>query len=129
MKVIDSSSLVKYLSLEEGWEVVLKHLEEGCVIPELAMKGVANALWKKVLVEEMRLEASREVLQKLPKVVRVVGQAELLERAFEIAVQNRITVYDSLFIALAESKKAALVTSDRKQAEVAKALGIEVFEV
>ncbi len=129
MRVIDSSALVKYLSLEEGWEAVLKHLEEGCVTLELALKEVANALWKKALVKEISLEASQEVFRRMLKVVRVVGQAKLLEKAFEIAVQNHITIYDSLFIALAESKKAALVTSDGKQAEVAKTLGIKVFEV
>jgi len=39
---------------------------------------------------------------------------ELLEDAFEIAVADKITVYDSLFIAASEREKVPLLTIDRK---------------
>ena len=42
-----------------------------------------------------------------------------MRRALEISVKEKLPIYDSLYIALAESKGSELVTGDRKQFEVA----------
>lgn len=49
MKVIDSSSLAKFFSREEGWNRVKEVILEGIVTLDLGIKEVVNALWKKVL--------------------------------------------------------------------------------
>ena len=43
----------------------------------------------------------------------------------KISLRYGITVYDSLFIAQARSLNVKLITSDRKQVEVAQDLGVE----
>ena len=48
MRVIDSSALVKYFTREAGWEKVREVLIDGVVTLDLAVKEVANALWKRV---------------------------------------------------------------------------------
>ncbi|MEM1611366.1 MAG: type II toxin-antitoxin system VapC family toxin [Sulfolobales archaeon] len=49
MRVIDPSSLIKYFSREEGWDRVRDLMRDGVITLDLAVKEVANALWKKVL--------------------------------------------------------------------------------
>jgi len=50
----------------------------------------------------------------------IVNQDDYLMEAFKIANRNKITIYDSLFITLAKSMNLELVTSDKKQYEIAK---------
>jgi len=57
---------------------------------------------------------------------RVEPQDPYLGQALKIAVENRVTVYDSPFIAQAIAKKAVLTTSDEMQGRVAERLDLEV---
>ena len=126
MRVIDSSSLVKFFSKEKGWEKVAQIIEEGVITLDLSIKEVANALWKKILIGEMNENIAIKILSDLLKheAMIIVNQDEYLIEAFKIANRNKITIYDSLFIALAKSKNLELVTSDIKQYEIAKNEGV-----
>ncbi|AAK42117.1 PilT protein domain protein [Sulfolobus islandicus Y.G.57.14] len=121
MRVIDSSSLVKFFSKEKGWEKVVEIISEGVMTLDLSIKEVANSLWKKILLGEMKEDVVIKILSDLLKreALLIVSQDEYLIEAFKIANRNKITVYDSLFIALAKSNNLELVTSDKKQYEVA----------
>ena len=46
-----------------------------------------------------------------------------------MAVKEKLTVYDTLFISLAKKNKLPLLTSDTKQAKAAKEEGVEVILV
>ncbi|MGC8937179.1 MAG: type II toxin-antitoxin system VapC family toxin, partial [Candidatus Methanomethylicaceae archaeon] len=106
-------------------------LEEGCVTIDLTIKEVLNAMWKRVLINELEASYAKEVLGAFLKlgIVMVVSQESFLEEAFSIALRRRITIYDSLFIALAKKKGLPLLTSDEKQAKVAEAEGVKVILV
>ncbi len=131
MKVIDSSSLIKFFSKEEGWEKVAQIISEGVITLDLSIKEVANALWKKVIIGEMKEDIAIKILSDLLKreAMIIVNQDEYLIEAFKIANRNKITIYDSLFIALAKSKNLELVTSDIKQYEIAKNEGVNTLLV
>jgi len=131
VRVIDSSSLIKFFSKEEGWEKVAQIIEEGVITLDLSIKEVANALWKKILMEEMKEDIATKILYDLLKgeAIIIVNQDEYLIEAFKIANRNKITIYDSLFIALAKSKNLELVTSDKKQYEIAKNEGVNAILV
>jgi predicted nucleic acid-binding protein len=58
--------------------------------------------------------------------LRVEPQDPYLGQALKIAIENRVTVYDSLFIAQALAKKATLTTSDERQGRVAVRFNVEV---
>jgi len=126
VKVIDSSSLVKFFSKEKDWEKVAQIISEGVITLDLSIKEVANALWKKILIGEMKEDIAIRILSDLLKheAIIIVNQDEYLIEAFKIANKNKITIYDSLFIALAKSMNLELVTSDIKQYEIAKNEGI-----
>ncbi|MEM3055321.1 MAG: type II toxin-antitoxin system VapC family toxin [Candidatus Bathyarchaeia archaeon] len=120
MKVIDSSALIKYIVKEEGWENVEKHLKEGCATLNLALKEAASALVKKMLKGEVDIETAKEIINHIPKIVKMTSQVEHFPKALEIAIKHKITVYDALFIALAIDTNAPLLTSDKEQAKVSK---------
>ncbi|KYH36125.1 MAG: twitching motility protein PilT [Candidatus Hecatellales archaeon B24] len=131
MKVADSSALVKYFSREEGWEKVREMILEGLVSLPLSIKEVANALWKKALNGEIRVEDVEKILADLRRsdAIKFESQNRYLISAFKIAVKNKVTVYDALFIELSKHLKAELVTSDSKQAKIAEKEGVKAIVV
>ena len=129
MRVIDSTAIVKYFSREPGWEKVKQVLLEGVVTLDLSVKELANALWKKVVRNEMSYEVAQEIIRDMVegKALRMESQENYLVDAFKIAVEANITVYDALFIALAKKKELELVACDAAQAEAARKLGVKVL--
>ncbi len=130
MKVVDASSLAKYILREEGWRGVREHLAEEPLSLDLALAEISNAIWKHHILFK---RASREEAEVMFEALRRLGEDVLtlepfgryLRRAVEIAVEEAISVYDALYLAQAE-KIGVLVTSDSAQAEAARRLGIEV---
>jgi predicted nucleic acid-binding protein len=128
-RVIDSSALAKFLLKEEGWKRVEEIIVEKPFTLDLAVKEVANAIWRRVvLLHDIDIEKVLTLLNhllELKKVLRVEPQDQYIVQAFTIALENNIAVYDALFIAQAMIKKATLVTSDKRQFDVAQKLGVE----
>lgn len=52
-----------------------------------------------------------------------------LGQAPKTAIEKRIPIYDTLFIAQAVKKRATLITSDKGQYELAEGLGVEAVYV
>jgi len=129
VKVIDSSSLIKYIGREEDWKKVEEYVKEGCITLDLAVKETANALVKKTLRGEVDMETAREILNYIPRIVKITSQREQFPRALEIAVKHKLPIYDALFIALSVNTNIPLLTSDKKQAETSKEYGITVILV
>ena len=104
---------------------------EGLVSLPLSIKEVANALWKKALNGEIRVEDVEKILADLRRsdAIKFENQNRYLISAFKIAVKNKVTVYDALFIELSKHLKAELVTSDSKQAEIAEKEGVKAMVV
>lgn len=128
-RVIDSSALAKLLLKEEGWKRVEEIIVEKPFTLDLAIKEVANAIWRRVvLLHDIDIEKVLTLLNhllELKKVLRVEPQDQYIVQAFTIALENNIAVYDALFIAQAMIKKATSVTSDKRQFDVAQKLGVE----
>ena len=61
-----------------------------------------------------------EALKIIADAIMVFRAVDYLERALEMALKERITVYDAAYIALAEDKSTVLYTSDREQYSVAR---------
>jgi len=121
VKVIDASALVKYVNREIGWETLHEYIIEGCITLDLALKELGNALWKRIVVGEVRVEDVLDIMQMFieGKIVKFVSQGDLFPDALRLSVSMNITVYDALYIILAKRLKTYLITSNKKQAEVA----------
>ena len=133
MIVIDASALAKFILREEGWEKVYRTLTAKTISVDLIVEEVANAIWKQCHVHKAcSPDAMFKEFQLLKKVIDeglVLLESELkyLDKAFEIATQNSIPVYDALYIAQAITHNAPLATSDKRQAEVAEKLKVQTI--
>jgi len=58
--------------------------------------------------------------------VKMFPQTGLMRSAVKTAVESRLTVYDSLYIALAQRLKSPLLSLDLEQADVARKAGLVV---
>ena len=133
MIIVDSSVLAKYVLRENDWDAVERHLAVSkSVTCDLALKEVANTIWKHMVIfksysKKVALEKF-VVLNKLARnVLDIEDEGMYFREAFEIALKTGLTVYDAVFIAQALKHRASLLTSDEKQADVARTLGIDVI--
>jgi predicted nucleic acid-binding protein len=121
--VIDASVLVKFILKEEGWNKIADFLKAGTISVDLVIKETVNAIWKRVMRKEISLEEAKSMFEAmkeiLNKAVIIENEMDYIDEAFEISIRQNITVYDSLYIALAKKKKLELLTADEMQAQVA----------
>lgn len=59
----------------------------------------------------------------------VLNQEDVLPDALSIAIEENVTIYDAIFIAVSEKMGESLLTSDTKQAEAAKKRNVQVIYI
>ena len=123
MLLIDSSSIVKFYSKEEGWEKVMPYMKEASTIP-LALVELGNGLRKKARKGDIDGELAARLLEGYAYSVPLADQNKRLADALRISIENGISVYDALFVAVASWEGYDLVSSDKKQADVSEKLGV-----
>lgn len=131
MIVIDASTLAKFILKEEGWEEVAEQLKAGTLSIDLAVKEVANAVWKRFRQGAVSREEAKSMLNALKEIqeraIKIEEELTYLDGAAEIAFDRDITIYDSLYIALAKEKGLKLLTADETQANVATAENVDTI--
>jgi len=122
--VVDASVLVKVVLKEPGWDEI--ELDSNTATLDYALVEGMNAIWKAI----RRGRIAEETGKTLIAVLKLIGSGMLtfearnfFERGLEIALKENITIYDALYIALAEALKAELLTADEKQYYAAKNYG------
>jgi predicted nucleic acid-binding protein len=129
--VIDVSILVKFILKEEGWNKIADFLKAGTISVDLVIKETVNAIWKRVMRKEISLEEAKDMFEAmkeiLNKAVIIENEMDYIDEAFEISIKQNITVYDSLYIALAKKKKLELLTADEMQAQAASLEGVRAI--
>ena len=118
--VVDTSALVRLYvpdgPLPEGLESAVAsawRTEAMLFVPDLALVELAQVLWKKEQRGHLtadEADAIRAAATELP--LDVVGHRELLDAAVALAREHRLTVYDAIFLALARSRGAELISAD-----------------
>lgn len=122
---LDANVLVRCFTPEEGHDRALAWLRtkagEGLVGPAFLPYEFASALLRKVQVGEMTMAQCAEALALFSRLeVRYVWDDSVLEAAFNLSLSLRQpTVYDTGYLAVAESERCELWTFDRKFASVA----------
>lgn len=128
MIVIDASAFAAYCLKEEGWEETHRALKGGAITIELALKETGNATLmalRSKRISETHAKTAFQVMMKLAgTVIELHPQTDLLPAAYELAMKRSITLYDALYIALAQKLGARLLSRDRMQLSVAKAEGV-----
>jgi len=129
--VVDSSVLFALFFPEEysSWcEEKIKEYEE-LHVPELVFLETSNTAWKRIVLFK---HPSSTVLRNLKLLHRFINNiciihrdADYLEKAIELSINLEITIYDSLFLAIAEKYKTKVLTIDKKLVEALRRKGEE----
>ena len=123
--VLDASVAVKWFLLsEEPWKIQALGLldryraeEFEVVVPDLFWAEFGNVLLKATRQGRCTATEAEESLGRMKALgIPTVPSAALLERAFIIANQYGRSFYDSLYVALAVSLEATLITADERLA-------------
>lgn len=123
--VVDTSVVIQRLIVEENTPQVRRlfaQMNQGLVIivPEFCLLECANVLWKQIRFQGMPQQTAEHLLAELLALpLQVVSVGQFIPRALQIGLATQLAIYDSLYLALAESLNCALITVDQKQAEAA----------
>lgn len=128
--VVDTSALIRLFipdgPLPKDFEKFLRGVERGlniAIAPELLLAETANVINKKQLSGELSESESNQLLSDILSIpIRLFPHRPILMRAFELAREHNSTVYDTLYLALAEEHGAVIFTCDHKLLTVAEHL-------
>jgi len=123
--VVDASVAAQWLVPDNNTAEALQILQlvPFLIAPELLLAEVANTLWKRVQRGELsRTEGEALITAFLTIPVDIYPHIPLLPLAWNIATATGITIYDSLYVALANTKQAPLITADKRLHAQASAL-------
>jgi predicted nucleic acid-binding protein len=122
--VVDASVLVKWFLEEKETDrdraLALRNLHisgrSKIYIPRLALLEVLNAIRFSSKAEEEDGETALEALQNLHLEI-IPGEADALRKANAIAWAYKVTLYDALYVALAEKLGYPLITASEVMAK------------
>ncbi|HUY87854.1 MAG TPA: type II toxin-antitoxin system VapC family toxin [Pirellulales bacterium] len=113
--IVDASVGVKWFVPEVDSDAAqrLQNPVHQLHVPSLFDVEVANTIWKKLRRGELSSATANSIVAQLPSIpVARHADAPILKAAFELAEKTGRTVYDSLYLALAENLAGQLVTAD-----------------
>jgi predicted nucleic acid-binding protein len=113
--VVDASVAIKWFIPEihaiEATHLLHKNLK--LLAPDLIFAEVGSILWKKCRLKELTLNIASAILDDFKKLPFDIYESEvLLDAAWQIATTHQCTIYDSLYVALAQTERSLLVTAD-----------------
>ena len=116
--VIDASVALKWLLPEEGYgeeALAVVRAGERLIAPDLVIAEVCNGAWRSARLGRITEVQVTEIASLLPRFFdALVGAATLAPRAVAIAAALDHSVYDCLYLALAEAQEARLLTADAR---------------
>ncbi|TXF13806.1 type II toxin-antitoxin system VapC family toxin [Pelomicrobium methylotrophicum] len=130
--VVDTSAIVRLFvpdgSLHPEIEAAMNRAMHGADVvlaPDLMLAESANVLLRKRRRGELSSDEARTIIEAIASLpVRIEPHAPLLVAAFSLADTHNLTVYDALYLALAERHGARLMTCDDRLERVAKTMGL-----
>ena len=113
--IIDGSVAFKWLIDEPGSEAAVGWIGRTSLLaPKLAISEVGNALSKRVRRGEIDGARAGEMLSKLGSILDYVDESPHMERALVLSIELNHSIYDCVYLALAEELSEKLLTADRK---------------
>ena len=132
MWVIDTSALIRLYvpdgPLHPEVEAAFNRAASGAdlvLAPQLLLVEAANVLLRKRRRGELSAQELGELLQAVGSLpIRLCEHADLILPACALAEAHGLSVYDALYLALAERHGARLITCDDALDKVARKLGL-----
>lgn len=119
MIILDASVIIKWFLQEEGSIAALKFKDavieerESIVVPDLILYEVTNVLRFKKAVKE---EIITEVIPFLFDIgLEIIAPSKrLIQDALHLSFVTELSIYDSVYLALANEINAAFITADKR---------------
>jgi predicted nucleic acid-binding protein len=132
--VLDTSALLRLFipdgPVSQDAETALRLVEHGklaLLAPELMLAEAAQVLHKKTLAEIISSKERDDLLEEIVNLpIQYLSHKPLLKRSVAVAETYGLSVYDAIFLALAEKYNSVLVTMDDDLAKAAAKVAIEV---
>ena len=118
--VIDSNIIIALFFPEKYSEWAEKIVSEygKLLTVDISYAEVVNVAWKKIVLlnhdEKIVNSALEDAINFVKNICVVRSTVELYKKALGIAIDYGITIYDSLFLTLANEEKAKFATLDKK---------------
>jgi predicted nucleic acid-binding protein len=115
--VVDASVAAKWLVTEalSDKAIALLGRSDDLISPDLLLPEVGNILWKKARSGDLTPAMASERFRALQSMgLTLVPSAATADRALAIALETQRTVYDALYLALAEAEGCRFVTADER---------------
>lgn len=119
--VVDCSVAAKWVLPEPGHVEALRLLREeqsgqvSLIAPDLLLAEFASLVARKVRRKQITSDQAREgfrfIKHSLPRLFETVP---LLERALDLALNNQMSLWDSVYLALAIAENCSFLTADRR---------------
>jgi predicted nucleic acid-binding protein len=123
--VVDASVAAKWLVREadsDKAEALLMQWKQGDIdllAPEIVLAEIGSMMWKKSLRGLVPPDAALEAYEKFVRVSLPLAPIhDLAGPALKLALQYRHSVYDGLYVALAQVTGWTLITADEKLCDV-----------
>lgn len=125
--VVDTSALIRLFipdgPLPEGFEEFLRGVERGqsrAMAPELILAEAGNVIHRKHKTGELSEDEADQILTEIMSLpMRLFPHRSIIIRALELAREHDTTVYDCLYLALAEEQGAFIFSADQKLLKIA----------
>ena len=128
--VVDASAAVAIVLTRPAAAEFSSFLADCLIVwaPELFHAEVANSLDKYLLAGDLSADVALDLLERAQDLIDTfVPTARLVEEALFASSQNRHRIYDLLYAVLARRRGAVLLTLDRRQAAIAREMGVAVL--
>ncbi len=114
--VVDGSVTLKWFFPEVHHQAARRLIRHPALLaPDLVYGEVANAVWKKCRRGELTpADGEAMIADILRAPLGAVPSSRLLPSAWVIARRFDRTIYDALYVAIAEARDCRLVTADRR---------------
>ena len=115
--VIDASVAAKWFFQEEHSMEAINLLDNHFEInvPDFFFLEMKSLLCKRTRRRELSLKEALEMDDEIRSIpIQSYPSAALRDKAFEIALETRSSIYDCLYLALAEALDSNMVTADRR---------------
>lgn len=130
--VVDASVVIQFLITEmhtDPARILFQGLvrDDKLIVPEFCLLECANVIWKHVRFQNMAQTTADSLINDLTNLpLTVYSAAEFLRRGLQIGLAHQLAIYDSVYIALAESVGYPLITVDERQSKAALAESISL---
>lgn len=127
--IVDASVAVKWYLPEDDSPEAERILFVGdtLVAPELVLAEVGNAVWKRILKNEVAGEEATQIIDRAASAFGLlVPLLEIAHAAMDLSVALKHPIYDCFYLALAAREGSPLVTADRRLPALGESIGVKV---